>query len=127
MLTQDENKPVVLVVEDEAVIRMNLVQVAEDSGYEVLEAANAGEAIAVLERRADIGTVLTDIRMPGYRDGLWLAQAIRFRWPPIRLVLMSGLRLFKESNLDFPGLLIRKPYANGQITAALRDARSGQF
>ncbi len=89
-----------LVVEDEAVIRMNIVQVAEDAGYEVLEAANADEAIDILECRNDICAVFTDVRMPGYMDGIRLARAIRGRWPPIQLIIMSGMEL--PEDLDFP-------------------------
>jgi CheY-like chemotaxis protein len=62
---EDKKKPVVLVVEDEAVIRMNIVQVAEEAGYEVLEAANAHEAIEILEGRNDIGVVFTDVAKVG--------------------------------------------------------------
>jgi len=120
-------KAVILVVEDEALIRINLVHVAEDEGYEVLEAANAGEAIKILESRSDICTVLTDVRMPGRMDGLRLAHFIKGRWPPVQLILMSGLDILDDSHLDIQSHFIRKPYANGQITAVLRDARSGQY
>ncbi len=114
-------------MEDEAVIRMNLVQVAEDCGYNVSEAANAREAIAVLERRNDIRIVLTDVRMPGHLDGLWLARAVRHHWPAIQLVLMSGPGILDDSDLDFQRHFVRKPYGNGQITAALRDACIGHY
>jgi CheY-like chemotaxis protein len=117
-------RPVVLIVEDEAVIRMNVVQVAEDAGYEVLEAANADEAIDILECRDDICAVFTDVRMPGYMDGIRLAHVIKGRWPPIQLIIMSGLEVPDGS--DFPWF-IRKPYGNEQITAALREVQSGQY
>jgi two-component system, response regulator PdtaR len=116
-------KPVVLIVEDEAIIRMNIVQVARDAGYEVLEASNADEAVDILECRDDICAVFTDVRMPGYMDGIRLAHVIRGRWPPIQLIIMSGLEAPDDS--DFPWF-IRKPYGNEQITAALREVQNVQ-
>ena len=75
-------KPVVLIVEDEALIRMGAAQMVEDAGFEVLEASNADEAITMLETRSEIRAVFTDINMSGSIDGLKLAHAIRRRWPP---------------------------------------------
>ncbi len=117
-------QPVVLIVEDEAVIRMNIVQVVEDAGYEALQATNADEAVDILEFRDDICAVFTDIRMPGYMDGIRLAHVIRGRWPPIQLIIMSGLEV--PDGAEFPWF-IRKPYGNEQIIAALRQVESGQY
>ena len=80
-------RPVVLVVEDEVLIRMNTAEIIEDAGFEVLEAANADEAIALLEARRDIQVIFTDIDMPGSMNGIKLAQAVRGRWPPIKMLL----------------------------------------
>ena len=71
--------PLVLVVEDEFLVRMNAVFLLEEAGFDVLEAGSADEAIALLEARKDIRIVFTDINMPGSMDGLRLAQAIRDR------------------------------------------------
>jgi Response regulator receiver domain len=65
---------VVLIVEDEALVRMTAVDMIEEAGFEVLEATNADEAILLLEARRDITVVFTDIEMPGSMDGLRLAQ-----------------------------------------------------
>jgi CheY-like chemotaxis protein len=72
-----------LIVEDEALIRMNAVQMVEDAGYVALEASNADDAIAILKSRRDIGAVFTDVNMSGSTSRLKLAHAIRHRWPPI--------------------------------------------
>ena len=81
----------VLVVEDELFSRLHAVDLIERAGYAAVEAANADEAIAILEARKDIRIVFTDIDMPGSMDGLKLSHAIRKRWPPIELILTSGL------------------------------------
>jgi CheY-like chemotaxis protein len=102
--------PLVLVVEDEFLVRMNAVSLLEEAGFGVLEAASADEAIALLESERDIGIVFTDINMPGSMDGLRLAHAIRNRWPPIELVLTSGLVRVRDDDLPARGRFLSKPY-----------------
>src|ERR1700712_2706669 len=81
---------VVLVVEDEMVLRMRAVDIVEDAGFTSVEAVNADEAIAILESRSDIDLLFTDIQMPGSMDGLKLAHAVHDRWPGIKIILVSG-------------------------------------
>ena len=78
------SRQVVLIVEDEALVRMTALDMIEEAGFEILEATNADEAILLLEARRDITVVFTDIEMPGSMNGLRLAEAIRGRWPPIK-------------------------------------------
>src|SRR5580700_2917182 len=92
-------RPVVLVVEDEFLIRMNAAEMIEEAGFEVVEASNADEAVAILEARLDIAVVFTDIQMPGSMDGLKLAKAVRDRWPPIHIVATSGHVTVDEDDL----------------------------
>src|ERR1700721_156529 len=87
---QDKARPVILIVDDETLIRLAAVQIAEDEGFDVVEAANADEAIEILEGRDDIRVIFTDIHMPGSMDGLKLARAVRDRWPPIKIIVTSG-------------------------------------
>jgi CheY-like chemotaxis protein len=85
---------VVLVVEDEMLLRMRTVDMVEDAGFTSVEAVDADEAVAILESRSDIALLFTDIQMPGSMDGLKLAHAVHERWPPIKIILVSGqLRL----------------------------------
>jgi CheY-like chemotaxis protein len=72
-------KVIVLVVEDEPLVRMAAVYMIEDAGFEALEAGNADEAVRILEARTDIRIVFTDIDMPGSMDGIKLAAAVRGR------------------------------------------------
>lgn len=114
-------RPVVLIVEDEALIRMDAVDMIKEAGFEVVEASNADEAIAILEQRLDITVVFTDIQMPGSMDGLKLAQAIRGRWPPIKIVATSGNVQISDEHLPNGGRFLRKPYTSQQITGTLRQ------
>jgi CheY-like chemotaxis protein len=114
-------KIVILVVEDEAIIRMGAVEMLEEVGFSVLEAHNGDIAVSLLESRSDIRAVFTDVNMPGSLCGLKLAKAIRDRWPPIHIIVTSGRSASNEE--DFPSLarFIRKPYAPIQVLKALRD------
>jgi CheY-like chemotaxis protein len=112
-------KAVVLVVENEALIRISALHMVEDAGFVAVEARNADEAIKVLESRSDIRAVFTDIRMSGSLDGWKLARAIKGRWPPIHLILTSGLDIPSEDRLPTNGRFIRKPYTTEQVAATL--------
>jgi CheY-like chemotaxis protein len=113
--------PAVLIVEDEPLIRMGAVDIIEDAGFEVIEAASADEAIRILECRSDIRVVFTDIHMPGSMDGLKLAHAVRDRWPPIKIIVTSGRGLITEQDLPEGGRFFAKPYDLHEITDALRE------
>jgi CheY-like chemotaxis protein len=110
----------VLVVEDEFLVRMNALSVLEEAGFGVLEAGSADEAIALLERRKDIRIVFTDINMPGSMDGLRLAHAIRNRWPPIELVLTSGHMQVRSEEMPARGLFLGKPYKPSELVQLVR-------
>jgi CheY-like chemotaxis protein len=101
MILHHSNVPaVVLVVEDEMLLRMRAVDMVEDAGFTSVEAVDADQAVAILESRSDIALLFTDIQMPGSMDGLKLAHAVHKRWPPIKIILVSGqLRL---ADLDIP-------------------------
>jgi two-component system, response regulator PdtaR len=96
-------KPVILVVEDEFVVRMLAVSVAQHSGFEVLSAGTADEAIKILESRSDIRLVFTDVNMPGSMDGLRLAHAVRNRWPPVEVIVTSGHGYIRSDELPDRG------------------------
>jgi CheY-like chemotaxis protein len=114
-------RPVVLVVEDDFLIRMNAAEMIADAGFDVVEAASADEAIVILEDRLDITVVFTDIQMPGSMDGLKLAAAIRGRWPPIRIIATSGLVDVRQDEIPEGGRFLPKPYSPEQIIRTLRE------
>jgi two-component system, response regulator PdtaR len=89
-------------------------------GYEVLTAANADEAIEVLESRNDINAVFTDIEMPGSMNGLRLAAAVRDRWPPINIVVTSGKRRPRDAQMPANTQFVDKPYRTADVLRAFR-------
>jgi CheY-like chemotaxis protein len=114
-------RSVVLVVEDDFLIRICAVEMIEAAGFDVVEATSADEAIEILEARLDITVVFTDIQMPGSMDGLKLAAAIRGRWPPIKIVATSGLVDVRKVDLPEGGRFLPKPYSSAEIVGTLRD------
>jgi CheY-like chemotaxis protein len=112
--------PVVLIVEDEFLIRAATADAIREAGFEVLEAANADRAIAILESRSDVQVVFTDIHMPGSMDGAKLARAIKYRWPPVRLIATSGRVALGDLDLPTGTLVFPKPYVPAQVARTLR-------
>ena len=114
-MSEATKKPVVLVVEDEVLIRMNTAEIIKDAGFD------ADEAIVLLEARLDIQVVFTDIDMPGSMNGIKLAQAVRGRWPPIKIIATSGHFKLKAGDLPNDGRFLPKPYSSKQVSDILRD------
>lgn len=111
-------RPVVLIVEDEPLLRIMAVDMVEEAGFEAVEATDATQAVEILERRTDIRIVLTDIDMPRGMDGMKLAACIRDRWPPIEIIITSG----KPPPGDLParGIFFSKPFREEEVVAAMR-------
>lgn len=113
--------PVVLVVEDDCLLRLIAFEIVEDAGLVAIEAANADEAIAILECRADIALIFTDVDMPGSMDGLKLAHAVRRRWPPVKIIIVSGKTLLSDADLPSDAQFFSKPYSVPNMISELRS------
>jgi two-component system, response regulator PdtaR len=111
---------VILVVEDHPLIRLSALDLIHNAGFEGLEAANAEEAIKILEARTDIRLVFTDVEMPGTMDGVKLAHYIRNRWPPIHLIVASGKAIIEESQLPSGSRFFPKPYDDNSIVEEMK-------
>ncbi len=114
-------KIAVLVVEDEPITRMDVVGQLEDGGFKVFEAPDADRAIKILEANPAIRILFTDIDMPGSMDGLKLAAAVRDRWPPVRIVVASGLHKIDMDALPDNSRFFSKPYNVNEIAATMRS------
>jgi CheY-like chemotaxis protein len=112
---------IVLVVEDEILLRMLAVDMVEDAGYTSLEAADADEAFAILESRSDVALLFTDIQMPGSMDGLQLAHVVYRRWRPIKIILVSGQLRPLRNDIPLESRFFGKPLVSGEIVAEMQD------
>src|ERR687890_2489377 len=107
---RQNDRPVVLLVEDEPLVRMFGADVLEEAGFEVVEAVDGDEALAVLGARPDIAVLFTDINMPGSLDGLDLARVVHERRPDIKLLIASGKVRPSEDQIPDAGRFLAKPY-----------------
>jgi len=118
----------ILVVENEAIVRMELAAQLGDMGLRVLVASDADEAIILLDAHRDISVLLTDITMPGSMDGLRLAHHVRSRWPPIKIVATSGRVGTGVGDLPLGSTFLAKPYSPETLRQAiaplLKDKRT---
>jgi CheY-like chemotaxis protein len=112
---------VVLIVEDEMLLRMRAAEMVEDAGFTSVEAVDADEAIAILEARSDIALLFTDIQMPGSMDGLRLAHSVRERWPPIKIILASGQLKLVDIEIPANSRFFGKPIEAKEMIAEMRS------
>jgi CheY-like chemotaxis protein len=127
MGTAESRPTVILVVEDEALVRMIASDIlTEKGGYRVLEAAHAEEALTLLESRHDVRLVFTDVEMPGSLDGFALARIVDMRFPGIKVIVTSGRMAPGPGDLPKGTRFLPKPYAPlalvGMVRAILDEA-----
>lgn len=120
-LTQ-QPRPCALVVDDDALIRMNALDILEDAGFETLEAADADAALELLRKRhPDLSVLFTDVQMPGGLDGFALARHAAGHWPHIRIVVASGQATPGPDDLPDGAHFIAKPFSARIVHDHLRD------
>lgn len=110
----------ILIVEDELLIRQYLGDLLLDAGYGVVATSNANDAIAILESRNDIPLIITDINMPGSMDGLVLAEVVRGRWPPIKIMIATGEARPAHDRMPHGSVFLSKPYDPEMVIAAVQ-------
>lgn len=113
------NAATVLVVEDEAIIRMMLVDELEDAGVAVIEAEGADAAVAIMSNGATIRVVVTDVRMPGSMDGLGLATWMRDQAPSVPIIITSGFAIEPDCEAINPAIMhiVPKPYKPADVAS----------
>jgi CheY-like chemotaxis protein len=128
MAAPSEDRPiVVLVAEDEALVRMVAADALRDEGFVTIEAGHAVAALDICIARADeVDVLFTDIRMPGPMDGLELACHVRMRWPWISVVMASGNLTVGVHELPAGTRFLPKPYNMRRVVDLIRELRRRQ-
>lgn len=113
-------KTTVLIAEDELYVRMMAADILSESGFAVLEAESAVEALDILAAH-DVEVLFTDINMPGPINGLELADIVAVRHPRVGLVVTSGARQLQDSDIPDHGVYLPKPYDYAQLAETMND------
>jgi CheY-like chemotaxis protein len=123
LLNSASTNSAILVVDDEPLARMEISEVVRQCGFEAWEAANTAEALSMLEQAGNhfIG-LITDINMPGTRNGVMLANHVRFMWPHISIVVVSAARKPMEGELPSQVSFLSKPFPPGKLVAVLQSS-----
>jgi CheY-like chemotaxis protein len=110
------NQSAVLLVEDEAIIRMVVSEHLREAGLEVIEAGSAEEALDALDDHPEVSLLFTDLNMPGDIDGLELARRVHRLRPTVEILVTSGRERLQNADLPDDGDFIEKPYSPAEVT-----------
>ena len=112
----------VLLVEDEPLIRLFISELLEDAGFKVIEAANAKEALVLLESGLPVDVLLTDVDMPLGCNGFELAHRVHESWPETEILIMSGRQWPAQGDLPPGAAFLAKPCPNEAIVSHVLSA-----
>jgi CheY-like chemotaxis protein len=115
----------VLVVEDEALVRISNCERLEKAGLHVLEAADAGEAMALLETHPEIRVLVTDVKMPGWMSGIDLARLVEKKWPHICILVTSAYYAAEDGLLPDNMMLFPKPFSPDALVKEVKIRLAG--
>ena len=113
--------PLILVVEDETLIRWNAVEMIFDAGWEALEAANAEEALERLSANPGVSVLFTDVNMPGSLDGVELAHLVHRLHPHMQIVITSGKGAVQAKGIPDDGTFLPKPYGVHDLQRVVQE------
>ena len=123
-MTSEQIVPVILIVEDEALVRLSAVDMFEDAGFRMIEAVNSEQALELLAADSDVQLLFTDVNMPGTIDGLALARQVRDRWPHIGIMIASGRQSPQPEELPAGSRFEQKPYNADTVVRHARELSS---
>ena len=120
-MTATDNLGVVLLVEDEPLVRMVGADVLTDAGFRVIEAVSPSEALALLEARPDVLVLVSDVEMGNGPNGFHLSQAVHERWPGVGIILTSGRATPDAGDMPPGSIFLRKPYPLAVLVRHVRE------
>ena len=126
----DGGSETVLLVEDEDALRMLAIRILKKHDYDVIDASDAKSALEAFKtRKDDISILITDVIMPGGKNGIELAEEIRGSRPDVKVIYSSGFsegHLDDETELDSSSVFLSKPYSPTQLAQTIRDLLDGK-
>jgi DNA-binding NtrC family response regulator len=118
------DRSVVLIVEDEPLIRFSTLDALEGVGHVALEAGNADEAMVLLKSRRDVEILFTDVNMAGSMDGIQLAKRVRAIRPDIGIIITSGVVQLDPMALPANAVFLPKPYQYAALLTSIHRLKS---
>jgi DNA-binding response OmpR family regulator len=115
-----EQRPVIVLVDEEPTIRQAIVRLLQEASFEVVEAADSDKARRLLERTPAVHALVIDAHLPGKIDGFELAGLARKRWPDLAVVMMSGHSDATSGPVPPGGEFVAKPYLPTHLVPALK-------
>jgi two-component system, response regulator PdtaR len=112
-------RPIVLVVEDNSLVRVVIANFLESAGFAVIQAVDGAAALVFLASGADFQLLFTDVQMPGPIDGVGVAMRVRAQHPGMPIVVTSGHGV--PAHLPLDGRFIAKPYDNRKVVTLLSE------
>jgi len=117
---------VILIVENEALVRLSGVGIFADAGFRMIEAANSDDALESLVANPDVQLLFTDVNMPGATDGLALSRQVRDRWPHIGIIVVSGQSIPQAHEMPAGARFVRKRYDADTVVRHARELMAAQ-
>jgi CheY-like chemotaxis protein len=115
-----DRQPIALVVDDEPLVRMSAADIITEAGFDVLEAADAEEAVFYLKQYPSLRLLFTDVRMPEI-DGLTLAKHVKSKWPHVSVIVTSGAVVPTDKQLPEDARFIAKPFSPTLLVETIRE------
>jgi CheY-like chemotaxis protein len=126
-VSDQQSSGVILLVEDEPLVRLVAADLLADSHFQVIEAADAEEALTVLKAGVAVDVLVSDVEMPPGIDGFELAWEVHRRWPSVAILIASGRQWPAAGDLPPGAGFLAKPYSNATlVTRALAAATTAQ-
>ncbi|WP_336485829.1 response regulator [Methylobacterium nigriterrae] len=116
----EEDRPVILLVEDEALTIMDLGDVLESGGYDTVQCASAERALSILQARPDICGLVTDVELSGRTNGFDLANSVAEARPQLPIVIVSGRAAPDPERMPAGARFIARPCSGEDILDQLR-------
>jgi CheY-like chemotaxis protein len=118
-MSGETGQPIVLVVEDNSLVRVVIADFLERAGFVVIQARDGAAALSVLASGADFNVLFSDVQMPGPIDGVGVAMRVRAQRPDMPIVLTSGHGV--PETLPVGGRFVSKPYDNRKVVTLLHE------
>lgn len=113
---------VVLLVEDEPLVRLVTADILMEANFRVIEAGDAEEALRVLKAEVAVDVLLSDVEMPPGMNGYELVGHVRRDWPGVEIIISSGREWPREDDLPPGAVFLAKPYLNSTLLALVQEA-----